>query len=50
MSAKKPAIIRLRAALWDRFASLIPARLRLLEQLWAETLVEFDDLKGLQWE
>lgn len=99
MSAKKAAIIRLRAELWERFARLIPtpqgrgrrpahdkecfeallyllragshwselpsyyppkstvhdalkrwASLGLLEQLWAEALLEFDDLQGLQWE
>lgn len=26
------------------------ARLGLLEQMWAEALLEFDDLKGLEWE
>ena len=26
------------------------AKLGILEQMWAEALLEFDDLKGLQWE
>lgn len=99
MPQKKPAIIRLRAELWDRFSVLIPviqgrgrkpsndkgcfeallyllrisahwselpreyppkstvhdalkrwSRFDVLEPLWAETLLEFDDLKGLEWE
>lgn len=99
MSQKKPAIIRLRAELWERIARSIPvpqgrgrrpakdqecfeallyllrtgcqwselpkeyppkstvhdalkrwARLGILEQLWSDALLEFDDLKGLQWE